>query len=87
MRRDEDELLQWPGLWIDALKTVFPDDWINLAQHVGMGLRALLANESDFEQAYFTCVSGLLASAPPTLDQFRTAGERLLQDAIIPCEN
>ncbi len=87
MRRDEDELLQWSGLWIDALKTVFPDDWINLAQHVGMGLKALLANESDFEQAYFTCVSGLLASAPPTLDQFRTAGKRLLQDAIIPCED
>ncbi len=84
--RNEDALLEWPELWKGALQQSFPDEWRALAGRVGQGVRALLASESDLEQALLTCVNGLLASRPPTLEQFRIAGQRLLQDAIDPIE-
>ena len=57
-------------------------EWQEIASKTGSGLRALLNSEEDLEQAQYTCVNGLLASQPPTLDELRTAADRLLGDAI-----
>ncbi|MDD2239637.1 MAG: hypothetical protein PHI93_03140 [Kiritimatiellae bacterium] len=84
--RDEDALLKWPALWKDALQNRFPDEWRELASRAGNGLRALLASEQDLEQALYTCAYGLLVSRPPTLEQLRIAGQRLVQDVILPLE-
>ena len=84
--RDEDALLDWPDLWREALQDRFPDDWRTLARRAGHGLRALLESDADFEQAWYTCVNGLLVSVPTTLDELRISGQRLLQDAIVPFE-
>ena len=84
--RDEDALLVWPELWRKALQDRFPEDWRKLAGRVGNGLRALLASEPDLEQAWHTCVNGLLASDSPALNLLRIAGARLLQDAVVPLE-
>ena len=85
--RDEDAMEAWPGLWKSALQDRFPEEWRELAARTGQGLRVLLASEPDLEQALHTCINGLLASKPPTLEQMRIAGQRLLQDAIEPLEN
>jgi hypothetical protein len=45
-------------------------------------LRQLLASPIDLDEANHTCVNGLLASAPPTAEQLRIVGQRLIQDAI-----
>jgi hypothetical protein len=84
--RDEDALLGWSGLWRTALQKRFPDEWRELSRRVGQGLRALLASELDLEQALYTCANGLLASRPPTLEQLRIVGNRLLADAVVPLE-
>ncbi len=84
--QDEDTLLDWPKEWLAALQDRFPDDFRDLATRVGQGLRALLESEPDLEQALYTCANGLLASNPPTLMQLKIAGERLLQDAVVPLE-
>ena len=84
--RDEDVLQSWPALWKTALQTRFRKEWRTLAGRVGQGLRTLLANEPGLEQAHFTCNNGLLAGMPPTLQQLKIVGQRLLQDAIVPVE-
>ncbi len=84
--KDENALLAWPEPWQKALRDRFPGDWADLAQRAGAGIRALLASEPDLDEALHTCVYGLLASSPPTLEVLRIAGQRLLQDAIEPLE-
>ena len=86
--RQEDALLDWPGLWTDALQNRFPNKWRELAIRVGSGVRHLLlpANEPDLEEAHHTCVSGLLVAQRPDLRQLRATGERLIQDAIVTLE-
>ncbi len=85
--RNEDALLEWPRVWRDALEQRFPQDWRDFARRAGNGLRQLMASEPDLDQALHTCVNGLLASQPPTLEQLRIVVLRLEQDAIIPLEN
>jgi hypothetical protein len=84
--RDEDALLKWPVLWKEALAERFPEEWRCLASAAGRGLRLLLESEPDLEQAWFTCMNGVLASKPLSLDEFRIAGQRLLRDAAEPLE-
>ncbi len=79
---DLDDYRPWAASWKKALKACFPDEWQSLALRVGNGLRALLDSPSDFEEAHYTCLNGLLASQPPTLDALRAAGERVLGDAV-----
>ena len=86
VREDEDALLEWPELWREALKARFPSEHQELASQAGTGLRALLASEPDFEQAWYTCYYGVLNALAPTIGQLRTAGERLLADAVEPLE-
>jgi hypothetical protein len=83
---DEDAMLGWPNIWSAALKDRFPNDWLALARRAGDGLRQLLNQPNDLEEARHTCEFGLLASTPPTAEQLRVVGLRLLQDAIEPLE-
>ncbi len=79
---DEDVLLTWADTWIEALQDRFEDDWRDLAARVGSGLRELLDSPADFEEAYHTCVTGLLAEVPPSLDGLQIAAQRLLEDVV-----
>jgi len=84
---DLDDYRPWATSWMQALQTCFPDEWQSLALRVGNGLRALLENPSDLEEAHHTCLNGLLASQPPTLDALQAAGERVLGDAVETLED
>lgn len=77
----------WAKAWLEALRACFPGDWRDFAKRAGHGLRELLASETDLEEALHTCLNGLLASQPPTLDALRAAGERMLGDAIETLED
>ena len=77
-----DDYRTWGVAWSSAMEACFPDEWRVLALRVGNGLRTLLGNDSELDEALHTCINGLLASHPPTLDAFRAAGERLLGDAV-----
>jgi hypothetical protein len=79
---DLDDYRPWAEAWRKALQACFPTEWRMLAKSVGDGLRALMASKTDFEEAHHTCINGLLASDPPTIDGLRAAGERVLGDAI-----
>lgn len=77
-----DDYRPWATLWKKALQNCFPDEWQTLALRVGKGLRALLESPSDLEEAYHTCLNGLLATQPPTLGALLAAGERVLGDTV-----
>lgn len=85
-KESENALLAWPDALLTALKAVFPDDFGERAIRAGDGIRVLLSPEhaEDFDEAHHTCVYGLLSSNPPTHEQLRLSGERLLEDAIEP---
>ena len=83
-KTDEDILETWPAIWEAALRDRFPDSWTELATRAGDGLRALMGNEADLEEAHHTIVNGLLVSQPPSREMLRIIGRRLLQDAIDP---
>lgn len=84
----EDSLLEWPKVWIAALKARFPKTWQTHVPNVGKGIRQLLdpAHEADLEEALHTCQFGLLASHTPTMKLLEVTGKRLLADAIEPLE-
>lgn len=79
---DLDDYSPWADAWQAALEARFPGDWKAIVSNAGSGLRALLNSDDDLEQALYTCTNGLLASQPPTLDELRTAADRLPGDAI-----
>jgi hypothetical protein len=85
---DEPEMENWPAKWAAVLKEKFGKEWPSLAREAGAGLRQLLApaNEPDFDETHHSCVFGLLASQPPTVDELRATGERVLQFCITPLE-
>jgi hypothetical protein len=82
--KEEDALLQWPNHWRAAFHSIFPQDWQQRARVAGQGMRRLLhpSHAEDFDEAHHSCVYGLLAAIPPTREQLRVAGERLVVDAI-----
>ena len=82
--QDVDILETWPDIWQKALQDRFPEDWHKLVRNSGLGLRRLLLSGPDLDEAYHTCRYGLLALRPPTLEQLKIAGERLLLDAVEP---
>lgn len=79
---DLDDYRPWAIQWQKALETCFPDEWQSLSLRVGHGLRALLKSPTDLEEAHHTCLNGLLASQPPTIDALRAAGDRILGDVV-----
>ncbi len=84
--QDVDSLGKWKKPWENAIKKRFPKNWQELSQKAGLGIRELLNSDLDFEEAYHTCIYGLLASNPPNRKQLKIVGERLLQDVIEPFE-
>lgn len=83
---DENALETMATEWKETLSSCFPEDWGDLASHVGAGLRSLLESPNDLEEAHHTCVYGLLASRPPTVEMLRATGLRLLSDVVLPLE-
>ncbi|OGV36883.1 MAG: hypothetical protein A2X48_15940 [Lentisphaerae bacterium GWF2_49_21] len=83
---DVDSLEKWPDLFRKAMESCFPAEWQSLVKNTGSGLRELLTSDLDMDEAHHTCRYGLLASQPPTLEQLKIAGKRLLQDAVEPLE-
>lgn len=79
---DLDDYRPWGDLWRSALEATFPGEWRSLALRAGNGLRALIANDTDLEEAHHSCANGLLSSQPPTLNALKTAGQRVIGDAI-----
>ena len=84
--KEEDATMTWPDKWLAALRSVFRNDFRERAIRAGAGIRTLISpsHVEDLEEAHHTCVYGLLASNPPTPDQLKIVGERLLFDAIEP---
>ena len=85
-REDDDALQKWVPEWHQALQECFPNQWPEFAGRCGAGLRKLLGNANDLEEARHTCEIGLLASYPTNSEQLRIVGARLLGDAIEPLE-
>ena len=84
----EEALQGWPDTWERGIKSCFPTQWRQLAGSVGSGMRQLLNSDDDFEEAWYTCVNGLLAARElqKTKEQLLLIGKRLMQDAILPLE-
>ena len=82
----EEMIATWPEIWWSDLRACFGSEAAELASRAGNGLRELLASTSDLDEARHTCEWGLLASHPPTSEQLRARGLRLIQDAIEPLE-
>ena len=81
-----DLLEQWPEAWTLALKECFPHRWREFASSAGAGLRKLLASDEDLQEAAEMLAVGLLSRRPPTADQLKPIGERLITFAIEPLE-
>jgi hypothetical protein len=84
---EEGAIAAWPTAWEEALKACFHLRWESLALRAGAGLRALLESDDDMKEAHAACAAGPLASLPITVEQLRTTGWRLVQDAIEPLEH
>ena len=82
-RRDgTDELDAWPDRMWSALKDKFGDQAPRLATQAGAGLRALLANPADLDQALRITNLGLLASLDVSMEAFRATGARFMAEVI-----
>ena len=79
-----DETDRWAERWRFALKQCFPERWQTLASRAGDGLRALLDDAGPFEEAWFTCDTGLLSGKGVTQEQLRATAQRLLVDCVEP---
>ena len=77
----------WGREWALTLKSLFKEEWKQLAARTGNGLRILLQNPDDLEQAHHTCRYGILSSYPVSESDLREVGERLLGDAIAMLED
>lgn len=73
-----DAIEAWAQPWARALQSRFPGSWRDLARRAGNGLRLLLDSPDDLQQAYQTCIAGLLANRSVIIEQLAAAGERLL---------
>lgn len=85
-REDEDAIGSWPEAWAAALSTTFPDDCGPWLATIGNGLEQMLQPEhsEDFEEAHHTCITGLLARHPLSLEAFESLGRRVMGELIEP---
>ncbi len=82
-RRDgTQEMEAWSGRMWNALKDKFGDEAPRLATQAGAGLRSLLANPADLDQALRIANLGLLASLEVSMEAFRATGARFLAEVI-----
>ncbi len=80
---DLDDYRIWAHEWKNSLQSCFPEECRELALRSGTGLLALLDSEEDFEEAYHTCINGLLAGQPISIEVLREAGERVMGEAVL----
>ncbi len=80
------ELDEWSKEWAEALHTVFPDRWHELAMQAGEGLRALLRDKEIFVEAHYTCSIGLLAGKNVSPTALAATARQLLQLVVEPLE-
>ncbi len=78
----EEQIDEWAGLWLRALRAKFPKGWMQLAVRAGDGLKALIESPADLQEAVESCNNGLLASRNVTAEQLKATGERLMRSAI-----
>ena len=81
-----DDPEDWPERWERALRDCFPSRWQEFATTAGEGLRRLLKNPEDMEEAAMHCRNGLLSRRRKTQDELQALGERLLVLAVEPLE-
>ena len=74
----------WCASWESGLVASFPNRWRELARNAGSGLRDLLDDPVDLDEARHTCDIGLLAERAVTTEQLHAFGERLMVDAVEP---
>jgi hypothetical protein len=77
-------LENWPSIWREGLEHCFPDRWRSLAGTAGDGIRALIANQDDMEEATETCINGLLSGRDVNRASLTATAERLLVFAAEP---
>jgi hypothetical protein len=82
MTESNKDLRVWPEQWLRALETKFPNEVRELALRSGDGLKVLLNQEYDFEQAVKTCNDSLLANRKVTPEQLKVTGMRFIDDVI-----
>lgn len=68
----------WPPMWENCLREIFPERKMALVETLGNGLKELVENAADLQQAVDTCVSGLLSGRNASADQLQVTGMRLL---------
>jgi len=83
--RDETEE-NWSGDWIEAIKSCFPDNAIELSRTLGDGLQELINNASALQDAYKTTDIGLLSGRSVSPTSLVANAERLLADVVQPVE-
>lgn len=86
-RDDSDALLSWPDSLSSALRKRFPNEWRALALRAGNGIRALIGNGDDLDEARHCAQNSLLNSYRVTTLMLEATGRRLLQDALDPLKD
>lgn len=82
MTEGNKDLRAWPEQWLKALEIKFPTEVRELALRAGDGLKMLLNQEYDFEQAVKTCNDGLLANHKVNPQQLKVTAMRFIDDVI-----
>jgi hypothetical protein len=80
MTESKKDLREWPRLWLDALEEKFPNEVSELSLVAGSGLKKLIQQEQDFEQAVKTCNDGLLANYNITSEKMMATALRFIDD-------
>ena len=73
----EQDVETWGDLWIQAMRTCFPEDWRDLSLRIDDGLRAIQADRDAFEQALHSVNYGLLEAQEITDEQLGAVADTL----------
>jgi len=74
----------WPELWLDAMKTCFPQQHATLSKSCGSGLLELRQSGEAMDEAYLTASQGLLSRMNVSREEFENVCDRLIADVIQP---
>lgn len=85
-KNDSTDFDDWAQHMWTALNVKFPSEARALAQRAGKGIRSLLNNPADFDQALQICNLGLLTSMDVDRNAFAATGRRLIAEVIEPLE-